>query len=267
MFIPEEEAVRRITSPENLVTRRGSHTSRSIEEDSKFISSVLSEDLPTFLPVPEEAPILSPSLEKEHPPSHPDRSFGEISPRELSERELEKMLSGDKPYAGRGTKALGNEVRAAIGVTAGILGTTKASRLNDVSIPAAHSYERGYTGPNDLSNPEKKPKEALQAKIIEGHGVVVDIAFGRLLKTLNLLDDDKLGEVKRATELSQIAKNLSGVVAHATQATQDRNTEVNEKNVHFHIMRPEQAIDADYKTIEISSEREEQDYQNRNRES
>lgn len=244
---------------ENLVNRRGSHTSRTIEEDARFISSVLPEDLPTF---EKELPILSPPLENEHPPSRPDSGSADISARRL-----ETMLAGDKPYAGRGTKALRDETRAAIGITAGILGTTKAARLNDVSISGAHSYERGYTSPTDLVDPEKKPKEALQAKIIEGHGVIVDLAFNRLLSTLNLLDDDKLAGVKRATELSQIAKNLSGVVAHATQATQDRNTEVNEKNVHFHIMRPEQAIDADYKTIEISSEREEQDYQNRNRES
>lgn len=248
MFIPEDEVARRLRSSENLVTRSGSHSSGNSREDEEFLSRVLpsSDDLPSFS---EPSEILSRSRENERPPSRPTRVAS-------AEFNLDRMLEGDKPYAGRGTKALHMDTRAAIGVTAGILGTTKASRLNDVAIAGAHSYRAGYTGPRDFSNPEKSPREELQAKIIEGHGIIVDRCFSRLLSTLDLLDDEKLGEVKRATELSQIAKNLSGVIAHATNATQDKSVEKNEQNVHFHIMRPEQALEAEYKTVEVSSESE-----------
>src|SRR4249920_3821310 len=52
-----------------------------------------------------------------------------------AENALSRLLS-DKAfsYAGSGTKALHRDTQAAIGVTASLLGTTKASRLGDVAI-------------------------------------------------------------------------------------------------------------------------------------
>lgn len=168
---------------------------------------------------------------------------------------LKKLLSTPElsSYKGRGTKKLHRDVQAGIGLTASYLGTTKASRMSDVAITGAHSYERGYTSPNDLVNPLKSPKEELREKIIKGHGIIVNLAFDRLLSTLNLLDDDKLGKVQRASELSVIAKNLSGVISHASQATQDKLIDASEKSVHFHIMKPEQATDEDYPTLTINA--------------
>ena len=237
MFIPESEADRRISSDENL---------------TNLISG--EETLPVL-----EAP-LPPELDL----SDLDAIIG-ISPDSISkpknfDRTLEKLLNPDG-YAGLGRKNLHRDTQAAIGTTAGILGTTRASRLGGVAISQAHSYERGYTGPVDLVNPAKSPKEELQNKIIEGHGIVVDLAFNRLLQTLELLDDDKLASVKKAGELSVIAKNLSGVISHASQATKETNFDSREQSVHFHIMKPERALESEYQTVEISSEKEEKSYQ------
>lgn len=267
MFITEEEALRRLRTEENLINRvqRGDSSSPPLEEV-----------------VPPSLPLDSDILNISEAPREIDREVGkkesrakarkgpidfELASAVEAEAALDKLLNGDKGYAGRGTKGLHRDEQAGIGVTASILGPTRASKLGDVAISSSYSYERGYTGPVDAVDPNKSPKEELREKIIEGHGIVVDKCFGRLLKTLDLLDDTKLGEVKRATDLSVIAKNLSGIVSHATQATQDKVVENNEKNVHFHIMRPDRAEESDYKTIEISSETSELQWQEHNRES
>lgn len=249
MFIPESEAIHRLSTEENLLVR----LNRSSSESALLPSDI---NLPPALPL-DIHQVLDPfdgsfngkipELEEEKGPI----DLETVDSRK-ARKELERLLNPSS-YPGRGTKDLSRDTQAAIGVTAGILGTTKASRLGDVAISQAHSYERGYTDPVSLSDPRKSPKEELRAKIIEGHGIVVDKAFSRLLKTLDLLDDNKLTEVKRATDLSVIAKNLSGVVQHATMATQDKVVENNEKSVHFHIMKPEQATDEDYPTLTINA--------------
>jgi hypothetical protein len=238
MFIPKEESDRRLQSEENLVNRVSRPDSGSAAHPELLPPSI---DLDVHELLSEET-------------------------GELDEAALSKLLNVDE-YAGRGTKSLSRETQAAIGVTAGILGTTKASRMHDVAISSAHSYERGYTGPVDLVNPAKSPKEDLADKIIAGHGIIVDKAFGRLMKTLDLLDDDKLAGVKKASDLANIGRNLSGIIAHASQSTKDNNFDNREQSVHFHIMRPDRAEESEYKTVEISSEREEKAYQERNRES
>jgi len=217
---------------------------------------------PKISPVenPEKGPI-SPSSEEKGPIKEEEKkTYQEKTIDQLlsddpikAENALARLLS-DKAfsYAGSGTKALHRDTQAAIGVTASLLGTTKASRLGDVAITQAHSYERGFTGPADLADPTKTPKADLQNRIIEGHGIVVSKCFNRLLKTLDLLDDGKLEKVQKATDLSIIAKNLSSIVGHAASVTQDKVVDASEKSVHFHIMRPEQGSDADYPTINIS---------------
>lgn len=235
MFINDEEYQRRIRTEENLLNR--------LPQDHQISGDVSIPAIPSF----DLEDILSISNES---------TTQEPKKKSLSQNRLQRILNADPSYAGRGTKQLHRDTQASIGISAGILGTTKAARIGDVSIRGAHAYERGYTTPTDVYDPGKSPKEELQAKIIEGHTIVVDKCFSRLLKSLDLLDDDKLQKVQKAGELSQIAKNLSGIIGHAAQATQD-HVDIQEKSVHFHIMRPEQATDADYQTIEVSSAKEE----------
>lgn len=238
MFIDEEEAARRLRTDENLLNRI---LPRDPSPEPSFIFPLGLEEIIQSDPEPVE-------VEKKGSP----KNFENLDSKEASKK-LEKLLSPPSEYKGRGTKQLHRDVQAGIGLTASYLGTTKASRAGDVAISSAHSYERGYTGPVDLVNPEKSPKEDLRERIIQGHGIIVDKCFDRLLHTLNLLDDDKLGAVKKASELTVIARNLSGIISHAAQATQEKGFEVNENSVHFHVMRPEQAIEAEYKTVEVSS--------------
>lgn len=246
MFIPKEEAERRLNSRENLVNSLP-RSSENISPDSFHLP-------PSFsLPLEEE--------EKGPISEEPKKTY--------QEKTIEKLLSDDPldietgfdrlldlkkfSYKGAGTKALHRDVQAGIGIASSFLGTTKASRLNDVGISSAHSYENGYTSPTDLSNPLKTPKADLQNRIIQGHGIVIDKCFNRLLRTLDLLDDDKLEGVKKATDLSIIAKNLSSIVNHATAVTQDKLIENNEKSVHFHIMKPPMAQEEEYPVIEITT--------------
>ncbi len=248
MLIDEKEVKRRLETEENLLNR----LLRSTESPA-----------PAEIVVPPEIPNLDDILNISDPLTTMEKP-SKVS--DISEAKLNKLLNPDPGYAGRGTKNLHRDTQAGIGITASILGTTRASRMNDVAISQSHSYERGYTGPVDLVNAAKTPKEDLQERIIAGHGIIVDKCFNRLLKSLDLLDDDKLERVQKASELSIVAKNLSGIIAHASHATQD-TVEVQEKSVHFHIMKPEQAKDADYPTIEISSEASELAWQEKNRSS
>jgi hypothetical protein len=242
MYIDEEEAQRRITTEENLLNRL---PARDRNERNIEIPAIPTFDMDDILAISDP---LTTQEDGEEPK--------ETRAKEMSQNRLQRLLRMDPSYAGLGTKNLHRDTQAAVGVAAGILGTTKAARIGDVAISQAHSYQRGYTGPVDLVNPEKSPKEELQAKIIEGHGVVVDVCFKRLIKSLDLLDDEKLEKVQKATDLTQIAKNLSSIIGHAAAATQD-HVDIQEKSVHFHIMKPEMATDAEYKTIELSSEKEE----------
>lgn len=239
MFIDEEEAQRRLRTEENLLTR--------LPEDQRPLPDEVSP-VPNFS-IEDLLSISDPLTSQELPDIEKKSS-------ELSQNRLRRLLNVDPTYAGRGTKGLHRDTQASIGIAAGILGTSKASRLGEVARSQAVSYMHGYTGPVDNYNPDKSPKQELQNKIIEGHSIVVDKAFGRLLKTLDLLDDDKLTKVQKATDLSHIARNLSGIIGHAASATQD-HVDVQEKSVHFHIMRPEQAKDADYQTIEVNTEKTE----------
>jgi hypothetical protein len=216
------------------------------------------DSFPASFPLP-LLPDISTEQEEEKGPILPPEILSPVTQEEpFSPELLDKLLnpvilSNGKVYPGRGSKGFHVDEQAGIGVTAGILGTTKSSRLAGVSISSAHSYERGYTGPVPLVDPSKSPKEELRNKIIEGHGIIVDKCFNRLLQTLELLDDDKLAKVQKATELSIVAKNLSGIIASASAATQDKLVDNKEQSVHFHIMRPEPALHDDYPTINIDS--------------
>lgn len=242
MFISDQEFISRVTSEDNLVTRRkGASGSHETSADHLPISPDL--DLPSLLDtIPSDS-----GQEKSTKGERGNKTFDPT--KEF--RSLDKLLTG---YAGRGTKQLHRDTQAGIGVTASILGTTKAHRMGDVAISSAHSYERGYTNPVDLVRKDRNPKEDLLNKVIEGHGIVVDKCFNRLLMTLDLMDDGKLQTVKNPLQLSIIAKNLSGVIAHASNSTKENVLDAREQTVHFHILRPEMAQEQEYPTIEISSE-------------
>jgi hypothetical protein len=247
MFISDAELAARLSSEANLV-------SRLRREDNDLI--------PSSFPLPEipEVPKVS---EEEKGPISPTAPLDpctpiEILPAEFSPESLDKILNprilkNGKEYSGRGPKGLHVDEQAAIGVAAGILGTTKGSNLGDVTYASGHSFRNGYEGNHTQYDPRRGPKEELREKIIGGHGVIVDKCFNRLLATLDLLDDTKLSQVKRATELSVVAKNLSGIIASASAATQDKFVDQKEQSVHFHIMRPEPALHDDYPTINIDS--------------
>src|SRR5262245_4837781 len=246
MFISEEESLRRLRTEENILNRLGITSS----------GGELSPVLPLEILLPSESEKFPPALPSDSPSSPKKATKGPINFDVLKEEEaqvaLEKLLNPTN-YAGRGTKHLHRDTQAGIGITASIIGSTRASRLGDVALSQAHSYESGYTDAPAFGDPTKSPKADLQDRIIAGHGIVVDKCFNRLLKTLDLLDDEKLSKVTRATELSVIAKNMSTIVGHAASVTQDKLVDASEKSVHFHIMRPEQATDGDYPTIDIAA--------------
>jgi hypothetical protein len=255
MFISEEEFQRRNRSEANLVNR-------VVREESPPNESPAHKEI---LPPPTPSFDINSILNISELPKEPEIRPRRNSSKDSFDKTLDKLLNPQADYAGRGTKLLHRDAQAGIGVAAGILGDRKGAALGEVATSSAHSYKAGYTGPVDKANPAKSPKEELQEKIIEGHGIVVDKAFGRLLKSLDLLDDAKLEKVQKASELSVIAKNLSSIVTSASHATKDHVIDSSEKSVHFHIMKPEMAQDSDYPVLEVSSEKSELEWQEHNR--
>jgi len=254
MFISDEELAARLSSEANLV-------SRLRREDNDLVPS--SFPLPSSEPLEESSvsqdpPLarvgdLGPILENPCTPIEILPAEESFDPNSLDKLLNPRILKNGKEYSGRGPKGLHVDEQAAIGVAAGILGTTAGGRLGDVTYPSAHSFKNGYEGNHTQYDPRRGPKEELREKIIGGHGIIVDKCFNRLLATLDLLDDQKLSQVKRATELSVVAKNLSGIIASASAATTDKFIDQKEQSVHFHIMRPEPALHDDYPTINIDS--------------
>jgi hypothetical protein len=259
MFISKKESAARLESEDNLVRvlRR---------EDSSLV--------PTFQPLPPsfelqpppDEPVVpappSPPAEREkqdNPKLNKDVARALSSDPVIADAAMERLLSpSSSSYKGSGPKHLTDDFRAAMAVTGDLLGNNYAKNLGGVSQITVWGHQHAqnsYQNVNGVSGrPKKEPREELREKIVQGHGIVVDKCFNRLLKTLDLLDDDKLQTVKKATELSIVAKNLSGIIAHASNATQDKYVDNKEQSVHFHIMRPEQGKDDDYPTIEISPE-------------
>lgn len=223
MFISEEEAQRRIDTSENIVNRinRGDH----LEVDKIILPHVVEtdEDQETVETVPENIDPIVPGKFINHP------AF-----EGLLERTKKRGLSIDE--------------QASIGVTALLLGSHKAGPMFGVGQQHANSLSNARTHHGD-GLAKTNPRADLQAKILERSGIVVDACFDKLLSTLSYLDENKLSKVQRAQELSTIARNLHAIIDKATP----KDEVLEERNVHFHIWRPEMAQESEYETVTLET--------------
>lgn len=225
MFLSEEEAAARISSSENLLNRANRNTSVPLTDD----------DVPGALPVVEEETPVADSLVVDLLPAPAC-----IVPEREIEKRIRRLLLGNA----RGIGALSPEVRASIGAIANILSPRQAGEMFAVEPESAGNLSRG------LEADGRKASDDRLAKVHDIQSKVVDAAFSRLMKTLDLLDDDKLSEIEKATELAQVAERFSKIMASATPK---------EKSVEggtvFHIYRPEMVTEQHYETVVVGEPR------------
>jgi len=150
-------------------------------------------------------------------------------------------LRSKQPYRGR------TEAQVAIGETALVVGQSQAGRLFGLSNEQSLAYERALSSTADITN-HTPPNPSRKKQIDEFREVLAAKAAERLGDTLELLDTPKLKAVKRATNLSRIAKDMATIV----EKVSPKET-VDQGGVHFHIYKPEISVEQNYKVVTVGS--------------
>jgi len=138
------------------------------------------------------------------------------------------------------------ETQVGIAQTVDLLGPTTTGALFDRHAGQMARYPNGFTSGRDADN--RKHKAALKERIDEYREVLTAKAAGRLEAALDCLNDTKLSEVKRATNISKIAKDMASIVEKVTPKKDSEGA-----GVHFHIYRPEQHEEAHYEVVTVGT--------------
>lgn len=212
MFISESEARQRLQSSTNLLTR--------VNRDNSIVP-VQSE-----VPLPPPPPNLTPEEE------------------EKEEFDLARALAGDRPRRIPKRRKT-EEEQAAIGLTAALISQRGAASMFDMSTAQCNNLEHSFTNTGSRYD-GSLPKESLQRKMDANREVVLDRAFEKLLNALDLLTPQQLRGIKKSTEISRIATDMSRIItAVAPKELPDNAT------VHFHVWRPEMKEVQHYDVIEV----------------
>lgn len=125
------------------------------------------------------------------------------------------------------------ESQVAIAETGLIIGQTTTSRVFGLSEPQTFAYSNGLRSAADITN-HVPPKPDLSSRINKIKAELAEKAAARLDATLDALSASKIGEIKRATNLSKVAKDMAVILDKCTE-----NKEEGGKGVHFHIFVPD----------------------------
>ena len=169
------------------------------------------------------------------------------SPDVFTRLKLEKIINNKTP--GRKVKIRNRtlEENGSVGLANKILGSKETEKLFGVDPVQQNHLTHGFTGSVDRVKGKNKKEELLDEIYSQG-GKVTQLAFTRILKSLSLLDEEKIEEVTDPMKLMGLARGLSGIVRDMTPKESDDK----EQQVHFHVYKPEQKSDSDYETIEVS---------------
>lgn len=276
-FLSEEESNRRLNDPRNVLSR--------VDRDNGSVSH-LPEPM-TIIPSVEDSAVTNETKldDGEELPAHPQQELREttsedsspdqsvelspeisdavdalLTPRSPAKVDIDPILhlkmiraieSGSDIRRGRKTGIRNRtlEENASIGLTSLLLGSKATEGMTGVQQPQQSNITRGFTSPNDAAQ-GKAPKDELLDEIYSQGRVVTNLAFKKLVKSLELIDDDKLQKIQDPLKLVSAAKNLSGIVKDMTP----KEGNVNEGGVHFHIYRPEQNEESHYDVVEVGGD-------------
>ena len=167
----------------------------------------------------------------------------------FSRLKLAKILNGAGSKVGRKTNIRNRTVseNGAVGLSNKLLGARATEQLFGVDPAQQNNLVHGHTGSVDRVQ-KKDPKQDLLEEIYTQGGEVTKLAFSRLKKALNLLDEEKLDEISDPMKLLATARGFSGIVKDMTP----KESEEKEKSVHFHVFVPPQKTLDDYETIPVN---------------
>jgi hypothetical protein len=152
---------------------------------------------------------------------------------------LHPRINGRANYRGR------LESQVAIAETSLIIGQTKTHRVFDLSEPQTQAYTRGLSSTSDITS-GTPPKPELIKRINKIKEQLAEKAAARLDLTLEAMSATKISEIKRATNLSKVAKDMAVILDKCTDTKEDGRG-----GVHFHIYRPEPALELAYPTVTV----------------
>lgn len=243
MFISEAESDARLRDPRNVLAR----VDRSSDESP--LSTVLPAPIIPVTSTPDllPEPAAEPNVEGLRDASA-STQIREIDP--TVELKMRRIIEGSNARAGRKPSIRNRTVpeNGAIGLTTLLLGGRAAEEMFGTQQPENSILSRGYTSPQAAAR--KSAKDELLDEIYSNGKEVQSRAFAKLLKSLDLVDDEKLTAVKDPAKLVGIAKNLSGIIKDVTPKEGGND----EAGVHFHIYRPEQLQESDYETLEVGAD-------------
>lgn len=209
MFISHEEAIERLRDPKSLFSHH-------------------------FLDLPADP---SNSLEeKEKGPIEKDAEKEEIDPK--------KLEGLNREILGWRRKRRHPEERAGIAEVSLLLGDTVAGQLSGANPSSAWSYKHAFHNSDGGGNRTVQPY--LKERIDKARSIIQLRASSRLKTCLSLLDEDKIGELQKATELSQVAKDMAVILQKM-----DKNEAHIGTQVSFHIHKPEMRAADSYDLVPL----------------
>jgi hypothetical protein len=141
--------------------------------------------------------------------------------------------------------------QVAIAETSFILGPKSTGQVFGLGPEQVSAYARGSdTGGNSSSNPYNRdnPRPERLARVNAVKERLALKAGLKVKKCLDLLDDEKLGGMKKATTISRVAKDMAIIMEKVSDKGKG-----DAGGIHFHVHRPEIRSEKTYDVIEIGA--------------
>lgn len=247
-FLSEEEANRRLNDPRNIVRRVNRGPAPS---DISIPAPIIPTNLEPTLPGT-EVPTEAQDDSNGHEQQADDSSFSDIfdaaigikavDQDPLAALKFNRLLTPHTPgrKAGIRNRTIGEN--GSVAVTSFILGSGKTENL--FGVPPSTQSQLRHGRPSHVSN----VKEELLDEIYRQGRTVTNKAFNRLLASIDLLTDEKLKAISKATEVAGVAKSMSSIIRDLTPKESEQRDPV----VQFHIYAPEQVTEDAYETIDVN---------------
>jgi transposase len=158
--------------------------------------------------------------------------------------ELDALINPESRRTRRANYRGNLEAQVGIAETSLILSQQKAADIFGMSRSQVEAYQRGLQSSNQITD-GTPPKPALKQRVDAIKEEIAEKSALRLKNVLDLLDEPKLKQVKRATNLAKIGKDMATILDKVAPA----NT--GEGHVHFHVFAPERKDISDYKVVSI----------------
>jgi hypothetical protein len=131
----------------------------------------------------------------------------------------------------------------------GVLGTldgpTNASKALDISYPTISASMLGKTYANGTVSPDIKSK--VDSAVARFRERITALSSQKIEAALERITDEKLDDIKKATELAQVACSLAKLNSDINPVDRYKN----DTNVQFNIFRPRMRNEDEYEVLQV----------------